>query len=710
MQNWLVLAAAVLNITLGLYVLLPNPKKSVYLNYFLFSLVTSLWCFAVFIFAYQGFNNITLFRLIFSFGVMALPVGLLWFDSVFDNKAHKTRQLLIILAALAIAVMSLIGGTVVKSIGPIISADKGWLFHAYSYDLAFQAGPLITLYGAFLLLTVGYFMYRVIDNLIHSSGLKRLQCAYITIGLGLFGIVVILVNIILPLIFQVASITFGDAASTIIFTTFAAIAIIKHRFMDIRAVAARSFAYTILIGAFTLVYGSLAILLERIFLGHQLSVDYRVNFIRIVLAIVMAVFFAPAKKWLNLATDKIFYRNQYDPQDLLKIFSSELASAVNLEAVLQKTIKILSINIKLNEICLIVTNNNKTITSQAFGNKKISIDNNAIQRLQAREPLNFDSLDEADPAHQLMHKYGIRVSVPLKTAMSQYGLLLLGSKNSGITYNSRDMNVLTTLGPEIAINIELWLKITNALRDLETANTHLQELDNAKTEFISLISHNLRTPLTLIQGYVSYLKDLKNYKNKKNIKEYVGAMENGVHRLNVLIEDVILVTSIINHKRDPVFELFKISDIFEDLKLKYENETSLKKLNINLLLQNNLITSDQNLLKIVFQNLFDNAIKFNHEGGSITVKEEVQKDGHLLFTFSDTGIGIPANKQANLFKKFNIETDIMHYGYQGSGLGLYTANLILAMLGGKIWLDSKENVGTNFYVSIPTSNTVLQNL
>ena len=117
--------------------------------------------------------------------------------------------------------------------------------------------------------------------------------------------------------------------------------------------------------------------------------------------------------------------------------------------------------------------------------------------------------------------------------------------------------------------------------------------------------------------------------------------------------------------------------------------------------------SDQDLLKIIFYNLLENAIKFNHDGGSVTIREEVGDDGYITYSFSDTGIGIPENKQSELFNKFTRETDIYHYKYEGMGLGLYTTYLVVTVLNGKIWFESKENVGSTFYVKLPSDSNKL---
>ena len=116
----------------------------------------------------------------------------------------------------------------------------------------------------------------------------------------------------------------------------------------------------------------------------------------------------------------------------MQLLSTEISETVDLSAILQKTINILSVNLKLKELSIIIINNNKVVTTKSYHDYGMTkLDIQVINNLMQNGPLNYDSLDDDESIKEVLIKFGIRVSVPLKTATNYYGLLLLGDKNSG---------------------------------------------------------------------------------------------------------------------------------------------------------------------------------------------------------------------------------------------------------------------------------------
>ena len=151
MQNWIVLVAAILNISLGLFVFLPNPKKPAYQTFFLFSLVTGLWCLSSFLFVFWNFDNLFLLRMNYALGALAVPLGILWFETIFGNNKKKVWSYVAVGVGLMWAAISLSTNLIAPALGSLINADKGWLFHLYSFDVEFQIGRLTNLYGIYIL-------------------------------------------------------------------------------------------------------------------------------------------------------------------------------------------------------------------------------------------------------------------------------------------------------------------------------------------------------------------------------------------------------------------------------------------------------------------------------------------------------------------------------------------------------------------------------
>ncbi|PCI20160.1 hypothetical protein COB64_02515 [Candidatus Wolfebacteria bacterium] len=234
--------------------------------------------------------------------------------------------------------------------------------------------------------------------------------------------------------------------------------------------------------------------------------------------------------------------------------------------------------------------------------------------------------------------------------------------------------------------------------------TREREIDRAKTEFVSLASHQLRTPLSSISWYTEMLLDdgssinrdvqkkylRKIYQNNKRMVELVNAFLD-VSRLDIgtLIFDI-----------KPV-DFKKIADSTID---ELTTQMSLKKITLSTHYDQTLpeIQADSKAIGMIFQNLLSNAIKYNRSGGTITLSIE-KKEPHILITVSDTGYGIPRSHHSKIFSKFFRVDNIKKYDTDGNGLGLYIVKSIVKQMNGKIWFESIEDKGSTFYVQLPLS-------
>ncbi|MDD5416180.1 MAG: PAS domain-containing sensor histidine kinase [Candidatus Daviesbacteria bacterium] len=235
-------------------------------------------------------------------------------------------------------------------------------------------------------------------------------------------------------------------------------------------------------------------------------------------------------------------------------------------------------------------------------------------------------------------------------------------------------------------------------RDISKEN----QVDKAKTEFASLVSHQLRTPFSTINWYVELLlsKDVGklNEKQTQYLEEAYRASKRMVNLINVLlsVSRIEMGTTIIEKKPTDVVKL--ALTILED----NQPEIKRKGLKVRKIYDKNIpkIQIDPKQLSMVFQNLFSNATKYTHRGDKITLKIKKQK-GRLLIVVADTGMGIPKAAQPNIFDRFFRADNAKAQEPEGIGLGLYILKAIADQMNSKIWFESEENKGTTFYVSIP---------
>lgn len=249
--------------------------------------------------------------------------------------------------------------------------------------------------------------------------------------------------------------------------------------------------------------------------------------------------------------------------------------------------------------------------------------------------------------------------------------------------------------------------------------THEKAIDKAKTEFVSLASHQLRTPLAAIKWNAEMLLQEEVGKVNKKQRTY---LENMYHSNQRMIQ---LVNALLNVSR---LELgtFRIEaipvnvvDICKSVLKELKPHISSKKLRIMQRYNRYVppIKTDPKLIRIIVQNLLSNAMKYTKPEGKIQIEVKGMKAGETLgqhlvqkdsvvIGVTDTGVGIPKRQQSQIFTKLFRADNVREYDTQGSGLGLYLVKLLIDHMQGMIWFESEENVGTTFYVVLPTDGVV----
>lgn len=273
------------------------------------------------------------------------------------------------------------------------------------------------------------------------------------------------------------------------------------------------------------------------------------------------------------------------------------------------------------------------------------------------------------------------------------------SINDNLLYQRSDKSrfpVYISISP-IILNQKI-IGTVEVFRDI----TEEKAIDKAKTEFVSLASHQLRTPLSSINWYTEMLlagdagkvnKEQRNYLDEifagnKRMTELVGALLN--------VSRVDLGTFTVEPEPTDVIKLAKetVRDLEPRIfarKQKFDEDydESLP-----------IMQVDPKLMRMIIENLASNAIKYTPEGGKITL-ELKKTPKHLKLTVTDSGYGIPKAQRSRVFGKLFRADNVKSHDTEGTGLGLYLIKSIIDYTGGKIWFDSVENQGTTFYVELP---------
>ncbi len=453
--------------------------------------------------------------------------------------------------------------------------------------------------------------------------------------------------------------------------------------------------------------------------------------------------FKAAGKWLSVFVKGYVLNYQYDPLEQRDRF-------------LEKTRNILDINELISVLKEFVDNvvrpvkswvvlkpqyqiTNEDLKSSDFGFGKI---NGLIKESELKLPLITDELfvkhiegkheSEADPKFQLwkfLDINNIRAVLSVKDKSRIYGYLVLGELKSGSAYSVEIVELLEFLIDNTAMAINralLYQKVKNfnkiLVDEIESATTHLAEanaelrkVDEAKDDLISIASHELRTPATivkgklhLLKGRVAKLKVCEGYDPKidNDIDVCLSAIEREIEQVNTLLEaSRIGKDTMVLDK-----QLFDLYDVVEQAVEDFEGIAAEQGLELTIektVKDLPFVNIDVRRIREVIDNLITNAIKYTEEG-SIKVRVFQKNAREISVSFTDTGIGVPKEKLDRLFTKFyRVRNDeenrskLVKPG--GTGLGLFVAKNIVEKHGGSISVKSEEGKGSVFTFCLPVS-------
>jgi len=242
---------------------------------------------------------------------------------------------------------------------------------------------------------------------------------------------------------------------------------------------------------------------------------------------------------------------------------------------------------------------------------------------------------------------------------------------------------------------------------LAKANDQLKKLDNAKSDFISIASHQLRTPLTSIKGFISLLTEGSYGKVTALQQETLNKVYQSNERLIHLVEDLLNISRIESGRMEFDFAPCQVADLCQEVVDGFIIRAKNSKLYLeykNPAVPLPEIMIDLGKVREVISNMVDNALKYTPKGG-VTVKLE-QREANLRVTISDTGIGIPVTELPYLFSKFSRGKDTGRLNATGTGLGLYVGKSMIEANGGKIWAESDgEGKGSRFIIELPVKQS-----
>jgi signal transduction histidine kinase len=713
---------------LGFFVLFNNKKLLINQSFAAFLFSTTAWIFSNFLIDNLESSTALIFwnRLAFALGIL-VALSFVYFTFAFRESKKVPVKLSFLLKTGLIPLL-----TICLSFTNFLVADA---FRSNNVVNVKMGSAELPYYLIFLSLLVLAF-YNIFKTYQEGTFLKKLQLRYFILGTLTTIVLIIVTNILIPII----SNNWSQAAYTPYFTVimFVSIsyAILRHRLLDIEVIIRRSLIYSILLAALTGIYSILVFGLNRIFLPEGTAAFPRIT--DIIAIVLVALTVDPLKRFIEKATDKVFFKARYNAEETINSVSETLASVIDLPQLVREIKKVLTDTVKISKIAIYAKSDHHYEPLEGANDFKKSLDitvekKHFIKDYFEKHPelvvvseikQNIQDNKKVDPSLaetvKSLSEHNVEIIAPLLVKGELTGAMFLGEKLSQDIYSNEDIRFIEILSHQAALALEnaklyqeeklygihLKQEVEKATESLRSANERLKELDEAKDEFVSVASHELRTPMTAIKSYVWLT--LNNRAGEINVKtrDYLNKVYVSSERMIALIGDMLNVSRIETGRIQMdirVVSPYKVIDmVLSDLLAKAgELGVALTAEKENIV---PLVKTDRNKLAEILMNLAGNSLKFTPKGGKVTISAK-KVDDMVTISVADNGVGISKENIPALFAKFGrIESSYAAAGQNastGTGLGLWISKNYIEKMGGKIWVNSELGKGTTFTFSLP---------
>ena len=571
-----------------------------------------------------------------------------------------------------------------------------------------------TFFSVFFLVVMwfGYVAWR------KSDSIRRKQVAIYMTGLLVSSIPGFVVDLLLPALGDYRYVWVGPVA--IIFFLFAIMySIVKYRLMDVKTAVARSVSYMLLLIALAVVYIISAYVISIVIFQRTLTIDSRVNFMNMILAILLAFLYQPIKRFFNKLTDRVFYYGEYDADTFAREISKILTYTADLQLLTRRVGNYIASSLKAEKVAFCIPE--KGIYGRT-GRRRLSVVEEDVRRIMDYY-YKYCSFPEVILANQvkdpelkkLLDIHRTKIVIPLLHQNQETGILFLGEHKS-LGYSSRDIEMLESIAGELAVSIRnslsmeeinelnksLQRRIDEATKELRFSNRQLQRLDEAKNEFISMASHQLRTPLTSIKGYLDMMLEGDLGKISPTQRAVLREAFSSSERMVRLINDFLNVSRLQTGKFTIDKQSVDIAQILRDevslLKVVADQRSVEMVLKVDKKIPSLAVDSEK--IRQVMLNMIDNAIYYSNPHKKVVIT--LKSSGKMIeFSVKDSGIGVPKSEQANLFGKFFRGTNAKKRRPDGTGVGLFLAKKVILSHDGEMIFESEEGKGSTFGFRLP---------
>lgn len=566
----------------------------------------------------------------------------------------------------------------------------------------------LPIFWVYLTILLAYFIIVFVNLSLksrHVKGIQKSALKIIYMGLLIAVLSNIMTNLLFPEFFKVRStvkeLNIIGYSGLFFMTLMIYIAITTQKLFDIRIVIARSVGYLLSFAAIVVIYVTPTILISTHLLSYKLSPGKILYLVGV--TCVVAILFQPLRSFFNKLTNKIFYRNYYQIQDVIDKLGNLLVGSVDPEDIKNKTLSLLTSVLKPSYAKFLLL---------------VDIGEDDKQMIELLSTINKQVIDTDElvsnnrsSQYESLINNNIALAVRLSTKHDDLGFIIFGYQKSGSTYTSGDKRLLKIAADEIAIslqnalrfkeiqqfNVTLQAKVNEATKELKKTNEKLKALDDTKDDFISMASHQLGTPLSVIKGYIHMVMHEDAGKINLRQKDFLNRALISSEQMVNLVTELLNISRITSGKFSVDANPVNLADIVDNEVQQLTNMADEKGIVLTFHKPKDfpILMLDEEKTRQVIGNFIDNAIHYAKSKGA-KINVQLSADDDIIFEVIDNGIGVPSSEKEHLFTKFYRAKNARETRPSGTGVGIYLAKVVINEQGGDLIFESKEGIGSTF--------------
>jgi signal transduction histidine kinase len=586
------------------------------------------------------------------------------------------------------------------------------VFKGATYEkgvLQTEVGPLFPIVSAMIVIAMVSAVYLITRKWNHSTGIDRARTSVVLYGLVIFVPAAVISVFIMPAIFG------NDISSNYVFIAglipvgFTSYAVIRLRLLDTRIILRKTSVF--IIG--TVLLSVPVVLLFVLFQMTNLSVS--AQYVSLLIVFMVIIFFAPdAWRRIQRLSSRVFFSELYDEMELLEEVSSKLTAQTDLKAGVLSALSELVRPLGLYSISVMIPpgiiNDNcwdfecrleddETVDKSSNNDCHFLHWLNNVSKIVVTEELQrWPKTAEEAKLGQSMADSKLSSCVPIVVGKERVGYILVGKKIARRALSSTDIDFLEKSAEHFGLyvdNYALSTKLSQQLDELQQVYSDLHKAYDFKSEIIQVASHEFRTPITVISGFLQTLMtNWDQFKDEEKV-EYMASITGATRRLMNLTDKFLNISKLEEGDVNFVKVPSKLSSIVQDLCSNLREEDLER-----LIIEGNpelYIVSDPSHLEVMLENIVENAFRFSPADQPVVLR--IWRDSTTNYIqVQDFGMGIPLEEREKVFEPF-VRLESLTHHHQGMGLGLHIVRLLSSRLGIEVEIDSGISGGTTVTLS-----------